>query len=229
MANYENGRETKAKIIEACKDLFYYKGFNQTTFKEISEVAGVNQGLIIYYFKNKNVLARTVFQSVMTRLMEQIHEWFPNQENLVRYFISDYLYFRMLYEDENFRRFVETCCSGGILNKDSESSDEGYQKQYDEIIHFMEDDYITDITMRDGLIAVYEGMKDNYSLYICRNHQIMATDVAATNYITLYCHLLDIPKSTYGGKMIQAQLLANQVGVSVYRFDLKMTGRKTVD
>ncbi len=96
MANYENGLDTKAKIIDACKELFYLKGFEKTTFKDIGELAGVNQGLIVYYFKNKNILASTVFQLVMSQLMEQIERQFQKAENLTRYFIGDFLDFRLL-------------------------------------------------------------------------------------------------------------------------------------
>jgi len=222
MANYENGLDTKAKIIDACKDLFYLKGFEKTTFKDIGQLAGVNQGLIVYYFKNKNILASTVFQLVMSQLMEQIERQFQKAENLTRYFISDFLYFRLLYEDENFRRFMESCCINGVLHKNPETYEKEYEKYYDEIIQFLERDYIADVTLKDGLIAVYEGMKDTYTLYICRNLDQMTIDVAATNYITIYCHLLDIPKDVYGERMLRAELLSNQVIVSVDRLNFSM-------
>ena len=86
----------------------------------------------------------------------------------------------------------------------------------------MEKAYIADVTLKDGLLAVYEGMKNTYSLYICRNLHHMTIDVAATNYITIYCHLLDIPKDVYGEKMLQAELLSNQVIVSVSRLNFTM-------
>ena len=223
MANYENGLDTKAKIIDACRELFYTKGFDKTTFKDISESAGVNQGLIVYYFKSKNTLASTIYQSVMTELLDQIEYHFAETEYLTRYFISDFLYFRLLYEDEYFRRFIETCCANGVLNKNPESFNNEYQKYYDEIIQFLEDDYISDLTLKDGLIAVYEGMKNTYSLYICHNFRQMTTDVAATNYITIYCHLLDVPKSVFGTKMLVAELLSNQMEVSIHNFSFTMT------
>lgn len=225
MANYENGLDTKEKILDACRVLFYLKGFEKTTFKDIGESAKANQGLIVYYYKNKNVLANTIFQSVMTQLMKRIQEYFSSEESLVCYFISDFLYFRMLYEDEYFRRFVESCCNNGILNKNPETFDEEYKRYYDEMISFMEDSYIFDDSMRDGLLAVYEGMKDSYSLYICRNYSHMTTDAATINYITLYCHLLDIPREIYGERMLYAQLLANHLEVSIRNFCFEMKKR----
>lgn len=222
MANYENGLDTKAKIIDACKELFYLKGFDKTTFKDIGELASVNQGLIVYYYKTKNILANTIFQCVMTEMMKQIGDVFSKEDNLTRYFISDFLYFRLLYEDEPFRNFIGTCCLNGALNKNLAVFGEEYQRYYDEIINFFEEGYISDMTLKEGLLAVFEGMKDTYSLYICQNFQRMTMDVAATNYITIYCHLLDIPKNVYGARMLNAELLSNQVEVSVDRFRFSM-------
>jgi AcrR family transcriptional regulator len=222
MANYENGLDTKAKIIDACKELFYIKGFDKTTFKDIGELANVNQGLIVYYYKTKNILANTVFQGVMIELMKQIESLFSYEDNLTRYFISDFLYFRLLYEDESFRKFIETCCLNGSLNKSVVVFDEEYQKYYDEILAFFEEGFISDITLKEGLFSVFDGMKNTYSLYICQNFERMTVDVATTNYITIYCHLLDIPKDVYGAKMLQAELLSNQVEESVEKFVFSM-------
>jgi AcrR family transcriptional regulator len=46
----------KEKIIEAAFELFTEKGFNATTTKEIAVKSGVAEGLIYYYFKDKNQL-----------------------------------------------------------------------------------------------------------------------------------------------------------------------------
>lgn len=223
MANYENGLETKAKILDACKELFYTKGFTKTTFKDIGQLADVNQGLIVYYYKTKNILANTIFQDVMTAMMGQIERVFAKEDMLTRFFISDFLYFRLLYDDGHFREFIENCCSNGILRKDPTALQEGYRKYYDEIIDFFDDEYILDTTLKEGLLAVFEGMKDNYSLYICQNHEKLTVSVAAANYITIYCHLMDVPSKIYGAKMLQAELLTNQVDVSVEGFRFLIT------
>ncbi|QGG49482.1 TetR/AcrR family transcriptional regulator [Lysinibacillus pakistanensis] len=46
----------KDKILEAAFDLFTKKGFNATTTKEIAITSGVAEGLIFYYFKDKEDL-----------------------------------------------------------------------------------------------------------------------------------------------------------------------------
>lgn len=222
MANYENGLDTKAKIIDTCKVLFYNKGYNKTTFKDIGVHADVNQGLIVYYYKNKNILANTIFQDIMTDMMKSIEEIYSNEDLLTQYFISDFWYFRLLYDDAYFRNFIATCCQNGSLKKQTEFFDTEYQKYYDGIISFFEDGYIVDMSLKEGLLTVFEGMKDNYSAYVCQNYKRMTTDVATTNYITIYCHLMDIPKEIYGSKMLNAELLSNQVEVSIKNFSFKV-------
>lgn len=68
---------------------------------------------------------------------------------------------------------METCCSNGILNKDSENFNNEYRKQYNEIINYFDDEYIFDNILKGGLIAVFEGMKDIYTLYICKNFRFL--------------------------------------------------------
>ena len=64
MAQYKTGRNTKEKIIEASKSLFYEKGYNNTTFNEICAKAEVNSGLISYHFKGgKCEIAKKIYKN----------------------------------------------------------------------------------------------------------------------------------------------------------------------
>lgn len=45
-------------ILQTAMELFTVKGFNATTTKEIATKCGVAEGLIFYYFKDKNELLR---------------------------------------------------------------------------------------------------------------------------------------------------------------------------
>ncbi len=45
---------TRQRIVEAANRLFYHKGYNQTSFSDVVEAAGVPRGNIYYYFKTKD-------------------------------------------------------------------------------------------------------------------------------------------------------------------------------
>ncbi|MEG1619705.1 MAG: TetR family transcriptional regulator [Eubacterium sp.] len=47
----------KERLYEAAKQLFYDKGFKQTTLKDIGQTADANTALVAYYYKNKTNLA----------------------------------------------------------------------------------------------------------------------------------------------------------------------------
>lgn len=56
MGNYENGAFTRRAIVDACKKLFYEKGYHETSYGDICEEAHVNRGTIYYHFPNKELM-----------------------------------------------------------------------------------------------------------------------------------------------------------------------------
>ena len=44
---------TKQRIVQAANQLFYRKGFSQTSFSDVVAEADVPRGNIYYYFKSK--------------------------------------------------------------------------------------------------------------------------------------------------------------------------------
>ncbi|MBO8156495.1 MAG: forespore capture DNA-binding protein RefZ [Bacillaceae bacterium] len=57
---------TKQKVQEAARELFYLKGFHGTSLRDIAKKANVNVSLISYYFDNK--------QGLLEQLMIQYYE-----------------------------------------------------------------------------------------------------------------------------------------------------------
>ena len=47
---------TRERIIQAAIDVFFHKGFDAASMREISEKAGVTKPMIYYHFKNKEAL-----------------------------------------------------------------------------------------------------------------------------------------------------------------------------
>jgi AcrR family transcriptional regulator len=62
------GDKTRKKILEAAEDLFSKNGFHETSIKQITQVAGVNQGLVYYYFKDKNEIVTSLFADIISEL-----------------------------------------------------------------------------------------------------------------------------------------------------------------
>jgi len=66
----ENGRPDKRTLIsEAAVEVFAEKGFHQARVSDISKRAGVADGTIYLYFKNKDDLLLSIFEDSMTLLV----------------------------------------------------------------------------------------------------------------------------------------------------------------
>lgn len=53
--------DTRQRIVDAARELFRTKGQDGVNMRELAEQAGVNKGLIHYYFKTKEAIFREVF------------------------------------------------------------------------------------------------------------------------------------------------------------------------
>lgn len=62
---YHAGEHTKHKIFEVSRQLFYIKGYDETTYDDISKAANINRALIPYHFKNKKNLGLLVYRRLI--------------------------------------------------------------------------------------------------------------------------------------------------------------------
>ena len=67
MSEYQTSIETRNSILSACRELFYEKGFDKTTFVDICKRAEVNQGSIHYHFKNKENILRIIYEETIRK------------------------------------------------------------------------------------------------------------------------------------------------------------------
>lgn len=65
--------DTRNKILKSAKDLFVKKGLDGMKMRELADNAGVNKGLLHYYFKNKETLFAEVFTGEATQLYLHIN------------------------------------------------------------------------------------------------------------------------------------------------------------
>ena len=54
------GEGNRQRIIEAADNLFYRRGYNQTSFQDISDATGIPCGNFYYYFKTKDDILNAV-------------------------------------------------------------------------------------------------------------------------------------------------------------------------
>jgi len=92
----------KELIINAAIKLFAKKGFYTATIADIAKEAGVADGTIYIYFKNKDDLLISLFEIKMEEILKRFSSLLESEKNAdekLRKFI--HLYFKMIEEDRN--------------------------------------------------------------------------------------------------------------------------------
>lgn len=75
MADKQNMRE---RIIESAWNLFYEKGYEQTTINDIIKESGVSKGSFYYHFKGKETLLNTL-STLLDRRYEELEKEIPKE------------------------------------------------------------------------------------------------------------------------------------------------------
>ncbi len=104
----------REEIMNAAEELFGEAGFDGATTREISRGSGVNQGLIYYYFGNKQALFESVldryFLELERRLLYALEEEGEMADRLSRVLDT---YMDFLQANSAFSRIIQREASGG--------------------------------------------------------------------------------------------------------------------
>ena len=68
------GDGNRRRIIEAADQLFYKRGYNQTSFQDISEATGIPRGNFYYYFKTKDDILGAVIDNRLDALTAMLKQ-----------------------------------------------------------------------------------------------------------------------------------------------------------
>lgn len=68
------GEGNRQRIITAADNLFYRRGYNQTSFQDISEATGIPRGNFYYYFKTKDEILNAVVDSRLAELTSMLNK-----------------------------------------------------------------------------------------------------------------------------------------------------------
>lgn len=100
---------TEEKILQAAKEVFTQKGYAAARTQEIADRAGVNKGLLQYYFKgnSKEKLFKAIFEEAFLKLSARINLIFESEDSLEHKLelVVD-AYFDLLLSNPNLPGFV---------------------------------------------------------------------------------------------------------------------------
>ena len=174
------GEGNRQRIIQAADGLFYRRGYNQTSFQDISEATGIPRGNFYYYFKTKEDILNAVVDSriaeLNTMLVQCESESDEARERLI-------LFTDML--DRNREDVLQSGCPIGTLSSELAKDDpalherarqafsllrDWIKKQFESVGVSSADELSMDLLARlQGAAVVACAFKDND--YITRSHQ----------------------------------------------------------
>lgn len=103
---YPKGIETRDRIVEAAKKIFYRHGYKNSTLKMITAEAEVSLSAVPYYFRQKYQIVREIYneflETIYAFLKENLSE-LPDSYQM--HFYATKIYYRIILGDDNNRRF----------------------------------------------------------------------------------------------------------------------------
>ena len=107
MASYKPGNRTKTALINTAKKLFYEKGYDNTSVKEICTASEVPTSAITYHFGGKEFLAQEIYEEMIGKINEVAEKALADCDNhMMKATFPYYLWWELLYSDENIRRYA---------------------------------------------------------------------------------------------------------------------------
>ena len=64
--------KSREKILESARELFRANGYAATSMQAIADHAGINKGLLHYYFKSKHAIFREIFLEAFRSLLPRV-------------------------------------------------------------------------------------------------------------------------------------------------------------
>jgi len=68
------GENNRQRIVEAADQLFYTRGYNQTSFRDISDATGIPRGNFYYYFKTKDEILNAVIENRLHGIRDYLRQ-----------------------------------------------------------------------------------------------------------------------------------------------------------
>lgn len=90
----KNNTDTEQKILAAARKVFIQKGYSGARMREIADEAGINKGLLHYYFKNKDGLFESIFDDLLMTFAPKLNIIFESDLPFfekIEHFINQYM------------------------------------------------------------------------------------------------------------------------------------------
>ncbi len=120
MATYKKGIETKERIYQSAKKMFYEYGYKSATIEKIANDANVPIGLVNYYFKKNDILS-TVYTQFIQAIKKCIDEQVATEvENpLQRHIVFTRIFYSIMLSNDRNRELYKEIFVNQLVDADA--------------------------------------------------------------------------------------------------------------
>ncbi len=103
---YQKGIDTRSKIIQSAKKLFYEYGYNKVTVVMIKDRAGVSLSAIPYYFKTKDNIVSVIYNEFLISIYKFLQEIISEEiDSYLFHFYASKIYYYIIFHNEKNNQF----------------------------------------------------------------------------------------------------------------------------
>ncbi|MFV0439387.1 MAG: TetR/AcrR family transcriptional regulator [Desulfopila sp.] len=118
MATYKKSFATREKILQTASKLFFEKGYNSTTIRDIAGAAELSLSRLNYHFNSKALLAEEICREFLRNLNEELFESLPAmEEKIVRDTVHIRTWIRIFLSNNKAMNFYYELACADILNR----------------------------------------------------------------------------------------------------------------
>ena len=173
---HTRGDKVKSKVLHAAARLFLSKGYNSSTMKEISTLAGVNYGSMMFVFRNKENILSELVGFVLDGQFEFTERLLRGKtdDKILFYAVETTLQLYMAESSEHIRElyslsYSQSASSDIIYNKITLKLAEIFKEQYP---HFTQGEFYEKELASAGIMRNY--MTRPCGIYFTMDRKIRA-------------------------------------------------------
>ncbi len=159
--------ERRQQIVEALHKCLLKKPFDKTSIKDIAAEAGINHGMLHYYFKNKEDILLNYIEYIIDLYKTMFNEWIETNNdsfNSPKDFLIasfNFMYQRITLNRDLSKIFIEIWEISNYNEKVKEKVRKAYKEWIEavsELIMKQLDDKETAVLLSTALVAFLEGL-----------------------------------------------------------------------
>lgn len=190
MPEYENGKQTREKILEAARTLFWENGYDETRYEDFRARYGINTGLLHYHFKKKDAMALEIYKSFIADANDALQTLAADRDPLVPFVLMFRLMWSCFDHSLEFARFVRECIPAHVHS-------EAITAPAVHFAHVLNESFglgLSDLECRIRTYALVGGQLEFIHAYLSGNLPISADECAHYDVLNAL-HVLDVPEA----------------------------------